>query len=118
MAIATGLVSSSSFSLSKILTTVFITVGFFGFALLVIPKLMMFSNGLRFNLLLKSSASGYILLICFLFSAIANALEVYVFGAPGRYRYRQSAERFKKAKNISKDIPCLFGYIFIVLKMT
>lgn len=82
LAIATGLVSSNSLSHSEIFTTVLITIAFFGLALLVMPKLIRFSSRLRYNLLIKSSASGYVLLICFLFSAAASLLDVnIVFGA-------------------------------------
>ncbi|HMQ50880.1 MAG TPA: cation:proton antiporter [Anaerolineae bacterium] len=82
LAIATGLVSTQSLSLSKITGTVIITIGFFGLALFVMPKLIKFSSRLRYNLLIKSSASGYVLLVCFLFSAVASILEInIVFGA-------------------------------------
>lgn len=111
VAIATGLVSVSSLSLSKIMTTVLITIGFFGLALFVMPKLLSFSNGLRYNLLIKSSASGYILLICFLFSAVANVLEVnIVFGAflAGIVISALPHDRFRKAKEHIKDISLAF----------
>jgi Kef-type K+ transport system membrane component KefB len=82
LAVATGLVSSTALSVTSIVYTVLITILFFSISLLVIPKLMDFLNRSRWNLLLKSSVGGYILFVCFLFSAIASILEVnIVFGA-------------------------------------
>ena len=63
LAIATGLVSTKMLSFSKIVSTVLITIIFFGLTLFVIPKLIRFSNGLRYNLLIKSSTSGYVIFI-------------------------------------------------------
>ncbi|MEJ2557356.1 MAG: cation:proton antiporter, partial [Anaerolineae bacterium] len=111
LAIATGLVNTDSFSLSKIVTTVSITIGFFGLALFVMPKLIRFSSNLRYNLLIKSSASGYVLLICFLFSAVANVLEVnIVFGAflAGIVIGAMPRDQFGKAKEHIKDISLAF----------
>jgi Kef-type K+ transport system membrane component KefB len=111
MAIATGLVSTNSLSGSKIITTVIITVGFFGLALFAIPKLINYFSGLRYNLLIKSSPSGYVLLICFLFSAVANALEVnIVFGAflAGIVIGLMPHDQFGKAKEHIKDIALAF----------
>lgn len=111
LAIATGLVNTDSFSLSKIITTVSITIGFFGLALFVMPKLIRFSSSLRYNLLIKSSASGYVLLICFLFSAVANVLEVnIVFGAflAGVVIGVMQNDQFGKAKEHIKDISLAF----------
>jgi len=82
LAIATGLVSAETVSTSSITSTVLITLAFFGVSLLIMPKLIRFSNNLRVNLLIKSSASGYALFICFFFAAIASILNVnIVFGA-------------------------------------
>lgn len=111
LAIATGIVSTNSLSVSKIITTVLITIGFFGLALLVMPRLIRFSSGLRYNLLVKSSASGYVLFICFLFSAVANVLEInIVFGAflAGIIIGVMPHEQFGKAKEHIKDISLAF----------
>ena len=107
LAIATGLVSTESPSLSKIVSTVSITIVFFSLTLLVIPRLVRFGNGLRYNLLLKSSTSGYVIFICFLFSAIASLLEVnVVFGAflAGIVIGAMPHEQFARAKESIKDI--------------
>jgi Kef-type K+ transport system membrane component KefB len=111
MAIATGLVSANSISLSKIFSTVIITIVFIGLALFVAPKLIRYSSGLRYNLLIKSSPSGYILLICFLFAAVANALDVnIVFGAflAGVVIGLMPHDRFGNAKEHIKDISLAF----------
>ncbi|MFN8454769.1 MAG: cation:proton antiporter [Anaerolineae bacterium] len=111
LAIATGLVSTKSLSFSEIISTVFITIIFFGLALFVLPKLIRFSNGLRYNLLIKSSTSGYVLFICFFFSAIANVLQVnIVFGAflAGIVIGAMPHHQFGKAKEHIKEISLAF----------
>ncbi|MGE0267133.1 MAG: cation:proton antiporter [Candidatus Omnitrophota bacterium] len=82
LAIATGLVSNETVTPMSVVTTVFITLMFFLISLFVMPKIINKSNKSRGNLLIKSSVSGYVLFICFLFSAIASVLDVnIVFGA-------------------------------------
>lgn len=111
LAIATGLVSTEFLSFSKIVSTVLITVIFFGLTLFVIPRFIKFSNGLRYNLLIKSSTSGYVIFICFLFSAVASVLEVnIVFGAflAGIVIGAMPHDQFAKAKEHIKDISLAF----------
>lgn len=82
LSIATGLVSAEHISSSKIITHVMLTFAFLGAAVVLMPRVMMVLNGLRYNLLLRSSKSGYVLSICFLFAGIASILGVNViFGA-------------------------------------
>ena len=111
VAIATGLVSTSALSFSKIISTVLITIVFFGVTLFAMPKLTKLINGMRYNFLLKSSTSGYIIFICFLFSAVASVLEVnIVFGAflAGIVVGAMPHEQFGKAKEHIKDISLAF----------
>ena len=82
LAVATGLASGEMLSVSNILSKILITLVFFVIALFALPKLFEFANKSRLNLLMKSSATGYVLFICFLFSAIASILSVnIIFGA-------------------------------------
>jgi Kef-type K+ transport system membrane component KefB len=82
LAIATSLVSGGSLSISVILTKVMVTFAFFAVALFGMPKLLELSNTSRFNLMIKSSPTGYVLFVCFLFAAIASVLNVnMIFGA-------------------------------------
>jgi Kef-type K+ transport system membrane component KefB len=107
LAIATGLVSTKFLSFSEIISTVSVTILFFGLALFVMPKLIKFINGLRYNLIIKSSTSGYVIFICFLFSAVASVLEVnIVFGAflAGIVIGAMPHDQFGKAKEHIKDI--------------
>jgi Kef-type K+ transport system membrane component KefB len=107
LAIATGLVSTKFLSFSEIISTVSVTIIFFGLALFVMPKLIKFINGLRYNLIIKSSTSGYVIFICFLFSAVASVLEVnIVFGAflAGIVIGAMPHDQFGKAKEHIKDI--------------
>lgn len=107
LAIATGLVSANNVSFSTIISTVLITLGFFGVTLIIMPRLTEFINGLRYNFLIKSSTSGYVIFICFLFSALASVLEVnIVFGAflAGIVVGAMPHNQFQKAKEHIKDI--------------
>jgi len=107
LAIATGLVSANSVSFQTILSTVLITVVFFAVTLMVMPRLTGLINGLRYNFLIKSSTSGYIIFICFLFSALASILEVnIVFGAflAGIVVGAMPHAQFQNAKEHIKDI--------------
>ena len=111
LAVATGLVSAERVSVQGLLTTVSVTVGSFGLALLFMPRAIRFGNGLRYNLLLKSSTSGYILLICFIFAAVANLLNInVVFGAflAGIVIGVMPQERFGKAKADIKEFALAF----------
>jgi len=82
ISIATGVVSTHGYMIGSIVWTVFITVMFFLAALLLMPRLFSFVTKLRINYLLKSSALGYVLFVCFFFSALASILNINViFGA-------------------------------------
>lgn len=82
LAVATGLASGQAASASGILSHVLITLAFFGLTLLLMPRLFESFNRSRYNLLIKSSATGYVLFVCFLYAALASALGVnIIFGA-------------------------------------
>ena len=82
LAVATGLVSAGSSSVSSILSHLLLTVLFFAVALRVMPKAMNFLNRLEWNPLMRSSVVGYMLFVCFLFASVASYLNVnVVFGA-------------------------------------
>lgn len=111
LAIATGLVSATALSATSITTTVIITLLFFGVALLIMPKLISYTSKLRFNLLIKSSVSGYALFICFFFAALASILDVnIVFGAflAGIIVGMLPSEKFSKVKENIKEFSLAF----------
>ncbi len=126
LAIATGLVSTTAISASGITSTVLITFAFFGVALFVMPRLIKYSNTLRYNLLIKSSVSGYTLFICFFFAAIASILDVnIVFGAflAGVIVGMMPNEKFGKVKENIKEfslsffIPIYFAVVGLKLDL-
>jgi Kef-type K+ transport system membrane component KefB len=126
LAIATGLVNTKTLSILDIASTVFITLAFFGIALVLMPRLTGLINGLRYNFLIKSSTSGYVLFICFLFSAVASVLDVnIVFGAflAGIVVGAMPHDQFAKAKEHIKDtslaffIPIYFAVIGLKLDL-
>lgn len=82
LAIATGLVSATDYSMTHIVSTVCVSFAFLGVSLMVMPKILPILTGNRYNLVRKSSSAGYILFLCFLFSAVASLLNVnIIFGA-------------------------------------
>ncbi len=111
LAIATGLVSGTAVSASNITSTIVITLIFFVVALFVMPNLIRFTNKLRYNLLIKSSVSGYTLSICFVFAALASILDVnIVFGAflAGVVIGTMPDQKFGKVKENIKEISLAF----------
>ena len=111
LAIATGLVSTKTTSLAGITITVLITVIFLAISLLVMPQFIRFSSGLKYNFLMRSSTSGYVMFVCFLFSAVASVLEVnIVFGAllAGMVVGVLPQDQFAKAKEHIKDVSLAF----------
>ena len=108
LAIATGLVSNSELN---IIYTVLITLAFFAITLLVMPKVLHIVSRMRYNLLMRSSLSGYALFICFLFAALASILNVnIVFGAflAGIIIGTMPQESFGTVKNHIKEISLAF----------
>ena len=82
LAVATGIASREQMSLLSISSTVLLSLTFFAVCLFIMPRLMAFGNELRINVLVRSSVSGYTLLICFLFATMASLLGInVVFGA-------------------------------------
>jgi Kef-type K+ transport system membrane component KefB len=111
LAVATGLVSATTISLSGIVATVLITVIFFILALTLAPRVIKLSNTMKYNLLIKSSVVGYALFICLLFSALASILNVnIVFGAflAGIVIGLMPSEKFEKEKAHIKEIGLAF----------
>jgi Kef-type K+ transport system membrane component KefB len=111
IAIATGLASSQTLSPLSIVSTVFITIAFFALSLTVMPKIIKFSNSSKYNFLIKSSVSGYVLVICFIFVTIASISNVnIVFGAflAGIVIGMMPDGRFEKERAHIKEIALSF----------
>ncbi len=82
LAIATSIGGASAVALSAITTAVLVTVAFFSLALLVLPKLILYTHNSRFDILIKTHPSRYALLLCFSLVAFASLANVnIVFGA-------------------------------------
>jgi Kef-type K+ transport system membrane component KefB len=111
LAIATGLVGTQAAAPLNIVTTVIITIVFFVLSLTVMPKIIIFCNGFKFNYLIKSSISGYAFVICFIFVTAASILNVnIVFGAflAGIVIGMMSDGRFQNARTHIKDFALSF----------
>lgn len=110
LAVATGLVSAESSSVSSLLSHLLLTALFFGAALLVVPKAINFLNRSEWNHLMRSSVVGYMLFVCFLFAAVASYLNVnVVFGAMlGGVVIGMSPGQFAKEKIYIKEVSLAF----------
>jgi K+:H+ antiporter len=82
LAIATGVGASASASLSLVVSVSLVTIGFFAAGLLGLPRLIRYTLGSRFNILIKTHPSRYALFLCFSLVALASLLGVnIIFGA-------------------------------------
>ncbi|MEI6437271.1 MAG: cation:proton antiporter [Candidatus Omnitrophota bacterium] len=111
LAIATGLVSTQAVAPVQIVSTVLVTAVFFGLSLMVMPRIVKFSNVLKYNLLIKSSVAGYALILCFIFVTLASVLRVnIVFGAflAGIVVGFMPDEQFEKGRAHIKEIALAF----------
>jgi Kef-type K+ transport system membrane component KefB len=111
VAVATGLVSTEGILATRIILAVIITLLFFVIMLFVMPRVVKIGNSFGANLLIKSSAVGYVLFICFLFAALASLLKInIVFGAflAGIVISIMPEEKFKREKDYIKEIAMAF----------
>ena len=82
MSIATGLVSSSSVSAEEIMFHIVISVVFFAAAMVLMPGLIRYINGLRLNLVPKNYEAGFMIFLLMLFVVLAGLSGInLVFGA-------------------------------------
>jgi len=82
LAIATGVGTSASASLSLVVFTALVTVAFFAAALLLLPRMIRYTIRSRFNILIRTHPSRYALFLCFALVALASLLNVnIIFGA-------------------------------------
>src|SRR3989454_4147640 len=82
LAIATGVGASASASLSLVVFTALVTVAFFAAALLGLPRMIRYTIGSKFNILIRTHPSRYALFLCFSLVALASLLNVnIIFGA-------------------------------------
>jgi Kef-type K+ transport system membrane component KefB len=82
LAIATGVGASASTSLSLVVFAALVTVAFFAAALLGLPRMIRYTIGSKFNILIRTHPSRYALFLCFSLVALASLLNVnIIFGA-------------------------------------
>ena len=82
LAVVTALVSGAEVSAASILWTMLLTILFLGLGLFLFPAWIRRCNTLRWNLLIRSSVTGYALVICLVFAFLASAMHInIVFGA-------------------------------------
>lgn len=111
LAVATGIVSTSTLNLTSVFTTVLLTIVFFMMSFLILPRFFHWFSHHKFNLLIRSSLSGYVLFVCFLFSAITSILNInIVFGAllAGIILGATPDARFQTVKTQIKDFSLAF----------
>ncbi len=82
LAIATGVGTSGSATLSLIVYTSLVTALFFALALIGLPRMIRYTIGSKLDVLIKYQPSRYALFLCFVMVALASILNVnIVFGA-------------------------------------
>src|SRR5205814_7117450 len=72
LAVATAMAKSTEVAFFHLAEVVAMTLLFLGLSLWLGPRILNWLGVFRFNLLMKSSRIGYVLVICFVFAAIAN----------------------------------------------
>ncbi len=126
LAIATGIVTATAVSVWSIAEVVIATVLFFVFSLLIISRLIERAGISKYNFLARTSPLGYLILILFLFSAIALLLGVNImFGAflAGICVSTLPDNQFKKAKegvygfSFALFIPLYFAIVGLQLDL-
>lgn len=126
LAIATGIAAGTQPSVMRVGGAVAVTLAFFAVSLLVMPRLIVRTTTARFNPLMRASSTGFILLICFAFSAMASLLQVnIVFGAflagivvgmmPGR-RFEVEKEQIRKVA-MGFFVPVYFAVVGLKLDL-
>lgn len=82
LAVATALAGAAALSKQAIATHVLLTIVYFLVGLLLAPSMLRRLNRARWNILVKMSPVGYVLMVLFAYSAVAAAMDVsLVFGA-------------------------------------
>lgn len=111
LAIATGLANELAPSLTGILSTVAITIGFLAAAIFTLPRLTRTVYNSKANVIIKSSPARYALFLCFSSVAVASLLNVnIVFGAflPGIAIASMPSDVFGKAAKQIKTVSLAF----------
>lgn len=107
LAVATGIVSGVTPDPAAVTRTIVTTLLFIALSLWLGPRLLSAVSDLRFNLIVKASATGYLFVVCFLFAAAASFFDVNaVFGAlvAGMVVGSVTGARFDKVKERITDI--------------
>jgi Kef-type K+ transport system membrane component KefB len=107
IAIATALASGKAVGPAGLAQSAGIAILFLALALTLGSLLVRLASGWHFNLVMKSSRSGYLLAICFTFAALASLLHVnVVFGAlaAGIVVAALPEEKFGKAREQVTDV--------------
>jgi K+:H+ antiporter len=76
LAIATALAGAAALSKQAIATHVLLTIVYFLVGLLLAPSMLRRLNRARWNILVKMSPVGYVLMVLFAYSAVAAAMDV------------------------------------------
>jgi len=126
LAVATGLVSSTVPTISSIAGHIIVTLLFFGFALLVVPKIILYIHRKHLKIIPDNYEIGFILVVLFLFVLLAQYSKVnLVFGGflAGIIFGFLKNERFEKAKKNIKEvsfalfIPIYFAVVGLKLNL-
>ncbi len=107
LAVATKLATHSAVEPTTLASAVAVTILFLGLSIWSGPPLLHWAARFRFNVALKGSRTGFVLVVCFIFAALAAALDVnIVFGAliAGILVGTLPAEEFKEVRGRIADV--------------
>ncbi|HEX8925996.1 MAG TPA: cation:proton antiporter, partial [Terriglobales bacterium] len=106
LAIATALASHGNVPRGEISRHVTITISYFGFGLLVAPRLLRYAGAARWNTLARTSPVGYAIVVLFAYAALADALGVslvfaaflagFALNSQGNPQWKEALEAIKK----------------------
>lgn len=119
LAIATATAAAGSVPQTAIVKHVVFTLLYFAAAMVVMPKLLNWVSGLRWNVLARNSPIGYLVLVLLAYAALAAAMDVsLVFAAflagfaiaSDAGRHREAMESLNKL-SFAVFIPVYFGVV-------
>jgi Kef-type K+ transport system membrane component KefB len=125
-AIAGSMVQIKNQSITGVAITTVVTILFFVLTFLVGAPFIKAISRSRFNIIKRASGAGYILIICFIFSAMASVLNVnIIFGAllAGIAVGLLPPETFEKEKSVVREtslaffIPLYFAIVGLKLNL-
>lgn len=101
LGIATALAKSGAIPRREIVNHVTATIVFFVLGLVLMPRLLRRINTARWNIIFKASPAGYLVVVLFLYSAVASAFDVSLVFAAFLAGFAVSADQLLPAESLA-----------------